>query len=101
KDGARTSVTSPQAPRIRKRKSLARSTTAESPRPQQEERKQVMADSNTTHTIGRRKEARCRLYLKPGSGKWQVNGRTLGGYFPPFAPPAANHTPHAHNDSTR
>ena len=41
-----------------------------------------MADSNTTHTIGRRKEARCRLYLKPGSGKWQVNGRTLGDYFP-------------------
>ena len=33
-----------------------------------------MADSTTTtHTIGRRKEARCRLYLKPGSGKWQVD----------------------------
>ena len=41
-----------------------------------------MADSTTTHTIGRRKEARCRLYLKPGSGKWHVNGRTLGDYFP-------------------
>jgi small subunit ribosomal protein S9 len=41
-----------------------------------------MADSSTTHTIGRRKEAVCRLYLKPGSGKWQVNGRTLGDYFP-------------------
>ncbi|MDQ6718867.1 MAG: 30S ribosomal protein S9 [Gemmatimonadota bacterium] len=40
-----------------------------------------MADS-TTHTIGRRKEAVCRLYLKPGSGKWTVNGRTLGDYFP-------------------
>ena len=39
-----------------------------------------MAD--TTHTIGRRKEAVCRLYLKPGSGKWTVNGRTLGDYFP-------------------
>jgi small subunit ribosomal protein S9 len=38
--------------------------------------------SDTTHTIGRRKEAVCRLYLKPGSGKWIVNGRTLGDYFP-------------------
>jgi small subunit ribosomal protein S9 len=34
------------------------------------------------HTIGRRKESVCRLYLRPGSGKWAVNGRTLGDYFP-------------------
>ncbi len=40
-----------------------------------------MADE-TTHTIGRRKEAVCRVYLKQGSGKWDVNGRTLGDYFP-------------------
>ena len=40
-----------------------------------------MADE-ITHTIGRRKEAVCRVYLKPGSGKWDVNGRTLGDYFP-------------------
>ena len=40
-----------------------------------------MADS-TTHTIGRRKEAVCRVYVKPGSGKWDVTGRTLGDYFP-------------------
>jgi len=39
-----------------------------------------MAD--TVHTVGRRKEAVCRAYLKPGSGKWDVNGRTLGDYFP-------------------
>ena len=39
-----------------------------------------MAD--TTHTIGRRKEAVCRAYVTPGSGKWDVNGRTLGDYFP-------------------
>jgi small subunit ribosomal protein S9 len=37
---------------------------------------------NVIHTIGRRKEARCRLYLSPGTGKWEVNGRTLGDYFP-------------------
>ena len=38
--------------------------------------------AETTHTIGRRKEAVCRVYLTPGSGKWDVNGRTLGDYFP-------------------
>lgn len=40
-----------------------------------------MADEQT-HTIGRRKEAVCRVYLKSGSGKWVVNGRTIGDYFP-------------------
>ena len=39
-----------------------------------------MAD--ITHTVGRRKEAVCRVYLQAGSGKWEVNGRTLGDYFP-------------------
>ena len=34
------------------------------------------------HAIGRRKEAVCRVYLTPGTGKWAVNGRTLGEYFP-------------------
>jgi small subunit ribosomal protein S9 len=34
------------------------------------------------NSIGRRKEARCRVYLRAGSGKWDVNGRTLGDYFP-------------------
>jgi small subunit ribosomal protein S9 len=40
-----------------------------------------MADA-TIHTIGRRKEAVCRVYVSAGSGKWDVNGRTLGDYFP-------------------
>ena len=40
-----------------------------------------MADTQI-HAIGRRKEAVCRVYLKPGSGKWDINGRTLGDYFP-------------------
>ena len=40
-----------------------------------------MADQ-TINTVGRRKEADCRVYLKPGTGKWEVNGRTLGDYFP-------------------
>ena len=34
------------------------------------------------NAVGRRKEAVCRLYLRPGSGKWDVNGRTRGDYFP-------------------
>lgn len=38
--------------------------------------------NDVIHSIGRRKEAVCRVYLKPGSGKWDVNGRTLGDYFP-------------------
>lgn len=31
---------------------------------------------------GRRKTAVARVRLAPGSGKWQVNKRTLDGYFP-------------------
>jgi small subunit ribosomal protein S9 len=38
--------------------------------------------SEQTQSVGRRKRAVCRLYLTPGSGKWDVNGRTLGDYFP-------------------
>ncbi|MGQ0765452.1 MAG: 30S ribosomal protein S9 [Gemmatimonadota bacterium] len=41
-----------------------------------------MAETQNIHAIGRRKESVCRVYLKPGSGKWDVNGRTLGDYFP-------------------
>ncbi len=40
-----------------------------------------MADT-TIHTIGRRKEAVCRVYISAGTGKWDINGRTLGDYFP-------------------
>ncbi|HEX2723337.1 MAG TPA: 30S ribosomal protein S9 [Gemmatimonadaceae bacterium] len=58
-----------------------------------------MAESPTTHTIGRRKEAVCRLYLKAGSGKWQVNGRTLGDYFPRSAHVAAIQQPFTATDT--
>jgi small subunit ribosomal protein S9 len=37
---------------------------------------------STTHAIGRRKEAVCRIYLTPGSGKWEINGRALAEFFP-------------------
>ena len=38
--------------------------------------------SEQINAVGRRKEAVCRLYLTPGTGKWEVDGRTLGDYFP-------------------
>ena len=34
------------------------------------------------HAVGRRKTSVARVYLTPGTGKWDVNGRTLGDYFP-------------------
>ncbi len=32
--------------------------------------------------IGRRKQARARVRIVPGSGKWSINGRSLEDYFP-------------------
>jgi small subunit ribosomal protein S9 len=32
--------------------------------------------------VGRRKTSSARVTLRPGSGEWQVNGRTLNEYFP-------------------
>ncbi|MBW3660449.1 MAG: 30S ribosomal protein S9 [Gemmatimonadetes bacterium] len=32
--------------------------------------------------VGRRKTAVARVYLRPGKGKWEINGRTLDDYFP-------------------
>ena len=33
------------------------------------------------HAVGRRKESVARVYLTPVSGKWNINGRTLGDIF--------------------
>ncbi len=43
-----------------------------------------MAESTTFRwqAIGRRKTSVARVYLTPGTGKWDINGRTLGDYFP-------------------
>ena len=57
-----------------------------------------MLDTQITHTIGRRKEAVCRVYIKPGSGKWDINGRTLGDYFPRPALVAAIQQPFTATD---
>jgi small subunit ribosomal protein S9 len=32
--------------------------------------------------VGRRKTSVARVYLTPGTGKWEINGRTLGDFFP-------------------
>ncbi|HET6765146.1 MAG TPA: 30S ribosomal protein S9 [Longimicrobiaceae bacterium] len=34
------------------------------------------------HAIGRRKTSVARVYLRPGTGNWKVNGRTLENYLP-------------------
>ena len=41
-----------------------------------------MAQEARTQTVGRRKRAVARVLLRPGSGKWTVNGRELVDYFP-------------------
>ena len=33
-------------------------------------------------TTGRRKTSVARVYLRPGNGSWEINGRTLEEYFP-------------------
>ena len=74
-------VAAPQAPRVCRRRASARRAAADGADLHARRGEVTMADT-TIHAIGRRKEAVCRVYLSPGSGKWDVNGRTLGDYFP-------------------
>jgi small subunit ribosomal protein S9 len=37
---------------------------------------------NQIQTVGRRKRSVARILLRPGTGKWTVNGRTMADYFP-------------------
>jgi len=37
---------------------------------------------NQIQTVGRRKTSTARVFLRPGSGEWKVNGRSLAEYFP-------------------
>ncbi len=39
-------------------------------------------EDGRTHAVGRRKKSVARVYLKRGSGEWQINGRPLSDYFP-------------------
>ncbi|MDH5758610.1 MAG: 30S ribosomal protein S9 [Gemmatimonadota bacterium] len=37
---------------------------------------------NQIHAVGRRKSAVARVILRPGTGQWSINGRSLPDYFP-------------------
>jgi len=37
------------------------------------------------HGVGRRKTSVARVFLRPGTGVWEVNGRSLAEYFPRLA----------------
>ena len=41
-----------------------------------------MAETNQIQTVGRRKTSVARVLLRPGTGQWSVNGRTMQDYFP-------------------
>ena len=41
-----------------------------------------MANTEQFHAIGRRKTSVARVYLRPGNGTWEVNGRTLEAHLP-------------------
>ena len=41
-----------------------------------------MAAPQPTQAVGRRKTSVARVLLRPGAGRWSINGRTLEDYFP-------------------
>lgn len=41
-----------------------------------------MATQQPTQAVGRRKTSVARVILRPGSGRWSINGRSLDEYFP-------------------
>ena len=41
-----------------------------------------MAAQQPTQAVGRRKTSVARVILRPGSGRWWINGRSLHEYFP-------------------
>lgn len=41
-----------------------------------------MADQTIAQAVGRRKSAVARVWLRPGNGDWEVNGRSLEDFFP-------------------
>ena len=38
--------------------------------------------TNQIQTVGRRKRSVARILLRPGTGEWKINGRTMQDYFP-------------------
>jgi small subunit ribosomal protein S9 len=41
-----------------------------------------MSDETQIQAVGRRKTSSARVTIRPGSGQWTINGRTLENYFP-------------------
>ena len=41
-----------------------------------------MSETTQYQAVGRRKTSSARVILRPGSGNWSINGRTLEDYFP-------------------
>ncbi len=41
-----------------------------------------MAEKPLIQTVGRRKSSVARVMLRPGTGKWNINGREIEDYFP-------------------
>lgn len=41
-----------------------------------------MSDETKYQAVGRRKTSSARVILRPGTGQWVINGRTLENYFP-------------------
>lgn len=41
-----------------------------------------METTMRVHGLGRRKSSTARVWIEPGTGQWQVNGRSLQEYFP-------------------
>ena len=39
-------------------------------------------EQSQIHTVGRRKRSVARVMLRPGTGEWSVNGRSIADYFP-------------------
>ena len=41
-----------------------------------------MANEQQYHGVGRRKSSVARVWMRPGSGTWVINGRTADDYIP-------------------
>jgi small subunit ribosomal protein S9 len=55
---------------------------AEAPRPAAGRRASAGGGRDRLNGLGRRKTSTARVLLRPGEGRWVVNGRTLEDYFP-------------------
>src|SRR6185312_9947395 len=81
-DDALASEGEADAESVRRSRTPARGPAARAPQPGGGLMSSAITPELRWHAVGRRKVGVARVYLTPGSGKWNVNGRTLGDYFP-------------------